>query len=191
MLARAQQPLPFRLAKIHLLRRHRFIGRRPERLRFEPLDARHIMFLDLLETTLECVAAQLIKRHARFAGVIEDGLERVMKKRQPMFHAGIALAFAHGLIERIIARRAAEQLNVVLPKPPRRFFAKRTLADRHQNQLLDNPSRALRFGIERLNRFKRIAKKSSRTGVLRPGGKRSRIPPRTANSPASITVPVR
>ena len=34
-------------------------------------------------------------------------------------------------------------------------------------------------------------KKSKRTGFCRPGGKRSRIPPRTANSPCSITVPVR
>ncbi len=159
VLTRAQQVMPFRLAEIHLLWRHRLVRRRPERLRFKSFDPRQVMLLDLFEAAFKRIATQLVKRDPCFTGIVKDRLKLIMEERQPVFHAGIALPLTHRLVERVIARRAAKQLDVALPEPLSCLLTQRALTDGHQDQLLDNLACALCIRIERLDGLERISKK--------------------------------
>ena len=89
-IACSRRPSPARhsaTVDVHHLRRHRLIGRRPERLRLEAFDTRLIMLLDLLEAPLDRLLAQLIKAspaHRRYSRTRFQGL---MEERQPVLHA--------------------------------------------------------------------------------------------------------
>ena len=123
--------------------------------------------------------------------VVEQRLQVLVEERQPVLHAGAAVAGADRLVERIVAGGAAEQLDVAAAEQALRRLAERDLADRHQRELLHGPQRALRLGVEGLDVLERVAEEVEAAPGCAPGGKRSRMPPRTAYSPGSITVPER
>ncbi len=174
----------------HALGRHRLVGRAAELVLLQRLVARLVVLGDLLEAALGRFIAAMIEadRHAR--QIVEQRLEVIVEQRQPVLLARIAVAGAHRLVQRIVAGVAAEQLDVARAEQLLGLLAERDLAHRHQRQLLHRLGRALRRDVEGLDASPALSpKKSRRTGLDRPGGKRSRMPPRTAYSPCSITVP--
>ncbi len=67
-----------------------------------------------------------------------------------MLLPAVAAAGANRLVERIVARRAAEQLHVARPEPRRRVLPKRHFRHRHEDELPQRLCRPLRLRIERL-----------------------------------------
>ncbi len=80
-----------------------------------------------------------------------------MIERQPVLLAGMALAGADGLVERVVARRAAEHLHIARAKERRRRLAERDLGDGHQHELAQGLRGALRVGVEGLDALDRVA----------------------------------
>ena len=76
-----------------------------------------------------------------------------------MFDAWITLPRTYGLVERIFSGIATEQLDVAGAEQFLAFRSVSDFADRHQHQFLHDLGRALRFGIEGLDRFQCIAEK--------------------------------
>ena len=101
------------------------------------------------------------------------------------------MAGADRLVERIVARHRAERRDIALAEAALGLRAIGEFAHRHQDEFLDDLSRALGLGIECLDALDGVAEEVEPYGLVRPGGNRSTRLPRTANSPGSITVPVR
>ena len=74
-----------------------------------------------------------------------------------MLHAGIALAGADRLIERVLAGGGAEHLHVAAAEQLLAGLAQRHLADRHQGQALHDLAGALGFGVEGFHVLQRVA----------------------------------
>ena len=49
---------------------------------------------------------------------VEQRAELVVEQRQPVLQPGIAPAFAHRLIEHVVARRRTELRGIALPEAP-------------------------------------------------------------------------
>ncbi len=180
--------VPVLAVEKHGVRRHRLIRRRAKALAFEAVDTRLIVLLDLAEALLDRFVRHVVEADAGAARIVEQRFELRMKERQPVLLALIAPAAAYRFIERIIPRRAAEQFDVARAEQRRRAVSERHFRDRHQREFLHRFGGTLCLRVERLDALKLVAEKSSRIGLMRPGGKRSRMPPRTAKSPGSMTV---
>ncbi len=89
-----------------------------------------------------------------------------MEQWQPVLLAGIARARADGRIERIAIGRRSEDLDVPLPETLLGLLPESQFAHRHQNDFGDSLLRSLRFRIETLNAFERVAKKIQPQGCL-------------------------
>ena len=117
------------------------------------------MVADLFETLLDRFIRHVIEADAGALHVVEQRFQRRMEERQPVLLALIAPPAADGFIKRIIPRIAAEERDVARPEKRRRGVAEGNLADRHQRKFRHGFQRALRFGVERLDAFERIAEK--------------------------------
>src|SRR5690606_30144140 len=120
---------------------------------------------DLLEAAVRRLVRAMIEADRYARKVVEQGFELLVEQRQPVLLARIAVAGADGLIERIIARRAAEQLDVARAKELLGLRAERHLAHRHQRQLLHRLGRALRRHVERLDRLQRVTEEIEAYGA--------------------------
>ena len=80
-----------------------------------------------------------------------------MEKRQPVLHTRIALARAHGFIERVGAGGWPERLHVAPPEQLLAGVPERDLADRHQRHPLHDAPGALGLGIEGLDLLQGVA----------------------------------
>ena len=54
------------------------------------------------------LAGERLEHDRRAGQIIEQRVELGVEQRQPMLHAGIAAAFAHGLVKLIVRCRGAE-----------------------------------------------------------------------------------
>ena len=115
------------------------------------------MFGDLLEALLDRLVGEMIEADIAADHVIEQRLQLVVEQRQPLLHARIALAVTDGLIQRIVAGRAAEQLNVTAAEGLLGFLTERDFAHRQQDQLLQQLLGPLSFRIEGLDALQCVA----------------------------------
>ena len=84
----------------------------------------------------------------RIAAMVEQGFKPVIKKRQPMFHAGIARAAANRLVKRVSIHHRAKGGDIAAPKTLHRIAVQQNLSGAGQGQRLQLSGRALGFGIE-------------------------------------------
>src|SRR5215510_11231005 len=105
------------------------------------------------------VFGEMLKRDGRPREKIEQGLEPVVKQRQPMLHAGIASAFAHRLIKQVIRRGRAELGNVTSAKAADGVGDQLKLRDWHKVDAPQLFRTALSLRVENFYCLKRVAEK--------------------------------
>ena len=149
--AALQSGLPQRRGEEHFIRRHRLIGIGAERGDFARFDTRIVMLSDLRVPFVDGLIGQMIEADRRVGRIVEQGLQLLMKQRQPMLLTGIALTCAHSLVKRIIARGGAEQCHIVLPEAALGVRSESDFAHRHQHDFRHRLQRALRFDVEALD----------------------------------------
>ncbi len=152
-------------------RRHRLVGRRAEGQRFQPLHPRLVVVGDQRQPLAHRLLGEVIEADRRAADIVEQRLQSLVEQRQPMLHAGVALAGADRLVERIVRRRRAESLDIAAAEALLGLAAERHLAHRHQRQLLHDLARALRLGIEGLDVLERVAEEIEAHGTGAAGRK--------------------
>ena len=103
------------------------------------------------------LARQMVEHERRVGQIVEQRVEPLVVERQPVLHAGEAPAFAHRRIERIVARRRAERLDVVAAEAADRLRRQRHLAHRLQGQRVALAGGALRRRIEGADGLQRVA----------------------------------
>ncbi len=90
------------------------------------------MLAHLLEALRDGLLCEVVEADVTALHIIEQRLQPVMKQRQPLLHAGIALAGADRLIKRIVAGATAEQLDIAAAEHLLRLGAEVHLAHRHR-----------------------------------------------------------
>ena len=80
------------------------------------------------------LARQMVEDDRRVRQIVEQRLQPLVEERQPVLHAGEAPALADRGIERVVARRRAEGLDVVAAEAADRLRRQRDLAHRLQRQ---------------------------------------------------------
>jgi hypothetical protein len=105
------------------------------------------------------VFRQRLQHHRRLRHVIEQRVEVVVEERQPVFHAGMPAAFAHGVVERIVRRGGAEGFHITAAEALDGLGGQLEFRHRHQVKRAQRILAALRFRIEGADRFQCVAKK--------------------------------
>ena len=82
-----------------------------------------------------------------------------MEQRQPMLHAGLAAAFADGVVEHIVGRRRPEGRDVTQAEAPDRFARQLELGNRHEIERAQLIRGALALRIETADGLQRVAEK--------------------------------
>ena len=126
---------PSLAVEIHLIRRHGLVRRSAEAMALQTVDARFVVLLNLREALLDRVVRHVIEADAGAGQIVEQRFEFGMEQRQPVFLPDVAAAVADRFVQRIVARRAAEQRNVARAEQRRRRVAERDFAHRHQREL--------------------------------------------------------
>jgi len=151
---------PFGLGKIEPVRRQRLV-RRPGAPRGAPgamfLGARLIVIGDLGEALFRGVFGERLDHHRCAREIIEQGVEVVMEQRQPVFHAGIAAAFAHRCIEQIVSMGCTEGLHIAGAEAADGLGGELEFGDRHEIERVELVLAALGLRIEGADRFQRVA----------------------------------
>jgi hypothetical protein len=91
-----------------------------------------IIVRDLLEALARGVLTLRLDRNRRIAEIVEQRIHPLLEQRQPMLHAGVAAAFADGLIELVIRTGRAELRDVGHAETPDGFRDQLEFRDRHQ-----------------------------------------------------------
>ena len=149
-------------------RRHRLVGRGAEGQGLEALDAGLVVVRDQLQTLGHGLVGQVVEGHGGVADVVEQRLQALVEQRQPVLHAGIALAGADGLVEGVLAGGGAEGLDVGAAEALLGDLAEGHLAHGHQGEALNDLARALRVGIEGLDVLQRVAEEVEPHGARAP-----------------------
>ena len=66
---------------------------------------------DQLEALVDRLLGQMIEAHGHVRQIVEQRLQVLVEQRQPVLHAGIALAGADGLVERVVAGCAGPNIS--------------------------------------------------------------------------------
>ena len=154
---RFQRGSPGFVVEIHALGWNRLVGRRAKGLLLERGKPRVVVLGNLLKAARHRLFGEVIEAHGHARQIVEQRLQVVVEQRQPVLLARVALPRADGLVERIVAGRAAKQLHVAAAEELLRLLAECDLAHRQQRELLHGLRRALRLHLEGLDRLQRIA----------------------------------
>ena len=157
-LPRFELLLPFAGGQVECIRRHRFVGRSAKRSLLKPFLACLIMIRNGFKAPRFGILGEVIERDDRVRQVVEQRGHALVKERQPMLHARIAAPGGDGFIERVVALRRSEQLDIALAEVLDRRLARRHLADGQKRDMLARGLCALRDRIELPDAFERVAK---------------------------------
>ena len=135
------------------------------------LAPRFIIIRDLLEAFARGVLALRFDRDRRAVEIIEQRVHPLLEQRQPVFHAGMAAAFADGFIEQIVALRRAEGRDIAHAEAADGLGDQLEFRDRNQIERAHVEQRALGFGIERPDRFQAVAEEVEPHRLVEPGRK--------------------
>ena len=149
---------PFGFGEIKFFRRQGLIGRAAARL-IDRLFARLIIIGDLREAFVGRLFGQRLDGDRACRDIIEQRVHALMEERQPMLHAGVAAAFAHGFVEHVVGRRSPERRDVAGAEHADGVGGELELGHRHQIERAQIGISALAFRIETADRFKRVAEK--------------------------------
>ncbi len=140
---RVKPPAPLRRHKIERMGGQRLIGRSAG-VGVMRAFAGVVIILDLRQTLACGFFGERIEDERGAGAIVEQRVELFVKKRQPMFEALIAAAFADGFIEGIAARLRAKMRHIGLPEPSDRRALELHLAHRHEIERPELSGRALR-----------------------------------------------
>ena len=146
-------PLLFR--QIEPVRRQRVIGRTAVGRRH--LLSRLIIIGDLSQSFVGRLFVERLQHDGRSRHVVEQRVELVVKQRQPMLHAGMAAAFAHRLVEQIVAIGGAELRHVAGAELADRLGGELEFGHRDEVEPAQLHRGALRLRIEAADRLQRVA----------------------------------
>ena len=119
--------------------------------------ARVVIVLHLPEPLAGGIVDERVEGDRHALRVIEQRVEPVVEERQPVLDARITAAFADGFVEPVVAGRRAELGHVALAEAADALGRELHLADRHEIERAELADRALRFRIERADRFEGVA----------------------------------
>ena len=165
-----QPVLEFGLRQVKPIGRQRLVDHAAAGM-LQRLAAGLIVVLDLLETLARGVLALRLDSDRRVAQIVEHRLEAVVKQRQPVLHAGMAAAFAHRLVERIVALRRAEFGDISHAEAADGFGDELEFGDRHEIEATHRQQCALGLGIEAADRLQRVAKEIETHRLVETGRK--------------------
>ena len=166
----AQSRGPLRLRQIEPIRRQRLVDRAGAWM-FQRLPPRFVVIRNLLEALAGRVLTLRFDRDRGAVEIVEQRVHPLLEQRQPMLHAGMAAAFADGLIEQVIAFRRTEGCDIAHAKAADGFGDELKLRDRNQVERAHVEQRALGFRIEGADRFQAIAEEVEPHRLVEPGRK--------------------
>ena len=165
------EPLgPFVFGQIEPVRRQRLVDRAAAGM-LQRLAPRLVIIGDLLEALARGVLALRLDRDRRVVEIVEQRIHPLLEQRQPVFHAGMAAAFADRLVQQIVALRRAEGCDIAHPEAADGLGHQLKFRDRHQIERAHVEQRALGFGIETADRFQAVAEEIEPHGLVEPGRK--------------------
>ena len=168
------EPLPpFLLGQIEPVRRQRLVDRAAAGM-FQRVASRLVIVRDLLEALARGVLALRLDRNRRVAEIVEQRVHPLLEQRQPVLHAGIAAAFADGLIQRIVGSGRAELRGIGHAEAADGLGDQLEFRDRHQIERAHVEQRALGLGIEGADRFQGVAEEVEAHGLVRARPERDR-----------------
>ncbi len=130
-----------------------------------------IIIGDLLEALACGVLALRLDRDRRAVEIIEQRVHPILEQRQPVFHAGMAAAFADSLVQRIVAFRRAEGCDITHAEAADGLGDELEFGDRNQVERAHVQQRALGFRIEGADRFQAVAEEVEPHRLLEAGRK--------------------
>ena len=130
-----------------------------------------VIILDLLEAFARGILALRLDRDRRAVEIVEQRVHPLLEQRQPMFHAGMAAAFANGFIEQIVALRRAEGRDIAHAKAADGFGDELEFRDRNQIERPHVEQRALGFRVEGTDQFEAVAEEVESHGLVETGRK--------------------
>ena len=129
-----------------------------------------IEFLDLVETSRHGLGRLMIEGYHRLRQVVEERLQMLVKQRQPMLEAGVALPRTDRLVQRIVLHRA-EQFAIAGAEPGDRCLIERHFADRLETEAIQPLGADLGHGIKAADRLQRVAEQVEAQRLGCPGRK--------------------
>ena len=169
--AALQERIPLPVIEKKLLRLDRAIRRRRGARGPAHVAPRGIEIGDLLEPVAAHPFGLVVERHRRLGQIVEQRLEALVIKRQPVLHADIAPPRAHRLVQRIVVGDRAELLAIAQAEAADRVLVEQHLAHRPQDDGLGRARRALRQRIERAHPLDLFAEEIEPHGRPRARGK--------------------
>ena len=167
-----EQAVPFRRLQVEALGRHGLvIGAAAHAALPAGLAAGVVVVGDQLVPRLEGLSDLMIGRHDCLGAIVEQRLEVIVKQRQPMLHADMALTGRHGLVEDVVAGDVAEQLTIAAAEARDAVLGEQHLAHGQHDDLVARAGRALAHGIERADRLQRVAEQVEAQRLGRAGRK--------------------
>ncbi len=152
------QPLvPFAFGEIEPVGRQRLIERAAAAGMIERFLARLIVVLDLRQPFVGGLLGQRLDGDRAAVDIIEQRFHLFVEQRQPMLHAGIASAFADGLVEHVVGPRRAEGRDIAGAERADGVAGQLELRHRDQIERAQVGVGALRLRIEAADRFQRVA----------------------------------
>ena len=150
--------IPVLWAEVEQLRRDGLVVRGTAHPALAPGFAAGVVVVgDQLMPGLECLGDLVIRRHRRVGTIIEQRLHALVKQRQPVFHADMALTGRHGFVQHVVAAHVAEQFAITASKPRDSLGCERHFTDWQQHDFVARAGRALAHGIERTDLLQGVA----------------------------------
>ena len=147
--------LPLLLRQIEPVRRQRLVDRAAAVAdNFLP---RLVVVRDLREPLARRLFVQRLQDHRRAGQIVEQRVHPVVKQRQPMLHAGMAAAFAHRLVQHVVALGGAERRDIAGAEFADRLGGELEFRHRHEIEPAHVHHGALRLRIEAADRLQRVA----------------------------------
>ena len=112
------------------------------------LAPRVVVIGDLREAFARGVLALRLDRDRRAVEIVEQRVHPLLEQRQPVLHAGMAAAFAHGCVENVIRTRGAEGRHIAGAEFADGVGGELEFGDRHEIEPAHVHHAALVLGIE-------------------------------------------
>ena len=155
--ARRRRVLPRVIVEVEQVRLGRLIDAVEARARLHRLQPVLVGVLDQLRSREADGRRMVVEADRRLGQVVEERLEPLVEKRQPVFHALMLAACADRLVERIVGAGRAEGGPVVLPEPGDRRLVEDDFRDGRELHDAQRLRRPLRGGVEPLCGLQSIA----------------------------------
>ena len=148
---------PLGLAQIEPVRRQRLVRRTRSALRERVLPG-VVIVLDLAQPLARGVLRERLQYDRRTGNVVQQRVEPIVKKRQPVLHSGMTAAFTHRVIKEVVGHGGTKRFHIARPEAADGLGRQLEFRYRHEIERAQLIRGALAFGIEAADSFQRVAK---------------------------------